>query len=83
MENIEIWKIWYIECSEAVVWRCSVKKVLLEISQNSQENNGARVSFLVKLQTLASSFTKKRLSKSTFLHRTTPLRSVFWTLSNV
>ena len=34
---------------EAVVQRCSVKKVFLEISQNSQENICARVSFLVKL----------------------------------
>ena len=33
---------------EAVVQRCSVKKVLLEISQNSQENTCARVSFLIK-----------------------------------
>ena len=33
--------------------RCSVKKkVLLEISQNSQENTCARVSFLIKLQAL-------------------------------
>ena len=31
---------------EAVVQRCSVKKVFLEISQNSQENTCARVSFL-------------------------------------
>ena len=30
---------------EAVVQRCSVKKVFLEISQNSQENTCARVSF--------------------------------------
>ena len=30
---------------EAVVQRCSVKKVFLEISQNSQENACARVSF--------------------------------------
>ena len=29
---------------------CSVKKVFLEISQNSQENTCARVSFLIKLQ---------------------------------
>ena len=36
--------------SEAVVRRCSVKKVFLEISQNSQENTCARVSFLIKLQ---------------------------------
>ena len=26
----------FFEWSEAVVWRCSVKKVFLEISQNSQ-----------------------------------------------
>ena len=35
---------------EAVVRRCSVRKVFLEISQNSQENTCARVSFLIKLQ---------------------------------
>ena len=32
---------------EAVAQRSSVKKVFLEISQNSQENTGARVSFLM------------------------------------
>ena len=37
---------------EVVVRRCSVEKVLLEISQNSHENTYARVSFLIKLQTL-------------------------------
>ena len=35
---------------EAVVQWFSVKKVFLEISQNSQENTCARVSFLIKLQ---------------------------------
>ena len=30
--------------------RCSIKKVFLEISQSSQENTCARVSFLIKLQ---------------------------------
>ena len=30
--------------------RCSIKKVFLEISQNSQENACARVCFLIKLQ---------------------------------
>ena len=35
---------------EAVTQRCSVKKVLLEISQNSQENSCARVFYLIKLQ---------------------------------
>ena len=34
-----------IKCYEAVVQRCSVKNVLLGISQNSQENTCARVYF--------------------------------------
>ena len=34
---------------EEVVQRCSVKKVFLEYSQNSQENTCARVSLLIKL----------------------------------
>ena len=34
----------------AVFRRCSVKKVFLNISQNSQESTCARVSFLIKLQ---------------------------------
>ena len=36
--------------SEAVVQGCSVKKVFLEISQNSLENTCGRVSFLIKFQ---------------------------------
>ena len=36
----------------AAVRRCSVKKVSLEITQHLQENTCARVSFLIKLQTL-------------------------------
>ena len=36
--------------TEAVVRRCSVEKVFLEILQNSQENTCARASFLIKLQ---------------------------------
>ena len=35
---------------EAVISRCSVKKVFLEISQNLPENTCARDSFLIKLQ---------------------------------
>ena len=35
--------------SEAVVRRCSVKNVFLEISQNSQEKTCARVFFLNKV----------------------------------
>ena len=37
------------QISKAVVQKCSVKKVFLKISQNSQENTCARVSFLIKL----------------------------------
>ena len=36
--------------TEADVKKCSVEKVFLEISQNSQENTYARVSILIKLQ---------------------------------
>ena len=36
---------------EAVVRRCSIKKVFLEILQNSQENSYAGDPFLIKLQT--------------------------------
>ena len=35
---------------EAVAQSCSVKKVLLEISQNSQENTCARVFFLINFR---------------------------------
>ena len=38
------------QSQETVASRCSVKKLFLEISQNSSENNCARVSFLIKLQ---------------------------------
>ena len=39
----------YLLLPEAVTQMCSVKKMFLEISQNSQENTCARVSFLIKL----------------------------------
>ena len=42
--------------AEAVSKRCSFKKVFLEISLNSKENTGARVTFLTKLQVLDPSF---------------------------
>ena len=44
--EIERTRSWLGLKSEAVVQRCSVKKVLLETSQNSQEIICARVSFL-------------------------------------
>ena len=41
----------FIEHStEAASSRCSVKKVYLEVLQNSQENTCVRISFLIKLK---------------------------------
>ena len=51
---------------EAVVQRCSVKKAFLEISQNSQENTCAGVSFLRKL----FSCELCEISKNTYFHKT-------------
>ena len=45
---------------EAVVWSYSIKKVLLQISQNSLEKTCARVSFLIKLQGLDLQLYQKR-----------------------
>ena len=53
--------VYIFEYIETVVRRSSVKKVFLEISLNSQENSCARVSFLIKLQTLGL-----KISKNTF-----------------
>ena len=59
-----------------------MKKVFLEISQNSQKNTCATVSFLIKLQAEACNFIKKEtlaqafsgefceISKNTFLLNT-------------
>ena len=68
---------------EAVAQTCSVKKVFLEISQNSQENTCVGVSFLIKLH--ASNFIKKvnfaKFLKTFFFCRTLPLaasRCIFY-----
>ena len=50
--NSFLWSI------DAVVQRCSVKKKFLKISQNSQENTCAKISFLIKLQASAGCFWK-------------------------
>ena len=55
-----------------MTWRFSVKKVFLEISQNSQENTCARVSFqFIKKETVAQVFSCEycEISKNTFFHR--------------
>ena len=72
--------------------RYSVKKVFLDISQNSQENNCARVSFLIKLETsvvqlyycktLAQVFSCEfcKIFKNTFSYRTPFLTERLWWL---
>ena len=70
---------------EAVVRRCFVEKVFLEISRNSQENICARASFLINLQALDLQLYQKetltqvlscefcQISKNTIFYRTPPL----------
>ena len=52
--------------AEAVARMCSVKKVFLKISQNSQENTFAKVSFSVKLQPKACNFINKEALAQVF-----------------
>ena len=71
--------------TEAVVRRCSVKKMFLKISQNSQENTCAWVSFFNKVAGLACNFIKNKtlaqafssescnVFKNTFFYRTPPV----------
>ena len=68
--------------TEAVLWRCSVEKVFLEISKNSQKNTCARLSFLIKLQALAQVFFCEfcEISENTFFNRTPPVAASMDTL---
>ena len=71
--------------SEAATGTCSVKKVFLQILQNSQENTCARVFFLIKLLADTDNFIKKetlaqvffcefyKIFKNTFSCRTPPV----------
>ena len=56
--------------AEAVLQRCSVKKVFLEISQDSQENACVRVSFSIKLCQSHLCQSLSPLSVTFFFHRT-------------
>ena len=80
-------KIIEAKYTEEVDRRCSTKKFFLEISQNSQENTCAGLSFLIKLQAEAEAcnFIKKEnlaqmftceiceISKNTFFYWTPPV----------
>ena len=52
-------RLFYVEITEAVARIYSVKKVFLEISQNSQESTCTRDSFLIKLQAWPAILFKK------------------------
>ena len=51
---------------EAVARRCSIKKVLLEISQSSQKNTCVRATFLIKVQAEPCIFIKKEILAQEF-----------------
>ena len=53
--------------TEAIAQRCSLKKVFLEISQNSLESTCTRVSFLMKLQFKTNNFIKKDIDTDVLL----------------
>ena len=57
--------------SETVVQRCSVKKVFLEISQNSQENTCARVSFYWSFFNTLSTLGRRNPHKQRTSHKKT------------
>ena len=57
---LQVTWIWYSHRS------CSIKKVFLKISQNSQENACDRVPFLIKLQNEACNFIKKEALPQVF-----------------
>ena len=67
--RIDIFGIILSQQSEAVARTCSVKKVFLKISQNSEENTCTRVSFLIKLKASGLQLYKKRDSSTGFFLR--------------
>ena len=60
---------------ETIAQRCSVKKMFLEISQNSPENTCARVSILIKLQASGPEEICEicEIFENTFYYRTSPV----------
>ena len=80
--ELSISLIWKMSSKSTFPWNSRLcKKLFVEISQNSQGNTCARVSFLIKLQetwklikkeTLVQVFSCEfcEISKNTFLHRT-------------
>ena len=80
--------------SRSSQWRCSVRKMFLKISQNSQENicvsmTLVSVSFLIKLLALTSNFIKKEALAQVFscefcqISKNTFLKEHFWATASV
>ena len=70
-----------VEAKEAVVQKCSVKKVFLEISEHSQENTCARVSFFKKVAGLVLCYRCFPRNSTKFLRTPfykTPQGDCFW-----
>ena len=75
---------------EVVVRKCSVKKVFLEVLQNSKENTCARASFLIKLQWGLRLYYKNRpwhrrfpVNFAKFLKTTFIIKHFWWLLLQV
>ena len=56
----------FLSFTEVVSRKCSVKKLLLRISQNAKKNTYTRVSFLIKLQAEAYNYIKKETLAQVF-----------------
>ena len=56
----------YLRVIEVVAKSCSVKKVFLKISQNSQENTCGKVSVIINLQAQTCNFIKKETLAQVF-----------------
>ena len=62
----QYWSNCNFQYLKAITRRCSVTKVFLKISKNSQENTCTRVSFLIKLQSSACNFIKQESRTQVF-----------------
>ena len=69
VENDFYHKVIEAKCTEAVARRYSIKKLFLEILQNSQENTCARVKYTLT-QVFSCEFCE--ISKNTLSYRTPP-----------
>ena len=65
-------------CIETATRRCSVKKVFLKISQNSEKNTCVRLSFLISCRPKACNFIKKETPTQVFFCNFCETFGCFW-----